>query len=465
MIKKITPFTITAAAAVLFVASHFVAAVLLYKERLFLDSTYYFFHVLNEESFRIEHQRIILALSQCLLLAGVKMHLSTTALLKVYSVTPVIYTAILIFITIVYFKSEAGAWLIILCNTCGVYFLYFSPMYEVCYAVTTLGFLWVLTERRFYQTPVQAFIYLVLLMVALLGYPLIAFGCIFIPAYHYLTGGKKLPFQLVAMYAFAFAVWLAMKFFFISDYEKSKISIAPAEYPGIIKALFSPQFFVSAVKYLTLHYKENMLAAAVFVAIATRGKRYGFIALQLISIAAFVWIVNFGYRADGLIHSNNFERMYLLLVPLCFAPLLLIAYPGMATWSKTLLVACLFGVGCYKSLGLWQHSSYYTQRLQMLSDFKDNYAKDGCTKLAADLASFAPELDEWSTGMEMLIYSSERGKGCIVSDKPMVEKLNQLHAGDNNYFIIRLDEVMKRSELNPRYFNLDTSAYCFVSKK
>jgi len=67
--------------------------------------------------------------------------------------------------------------------------------------------------------------------------------------------------------------------------------------------------------------------------------------------------------------------------------------------------------------------------------------------------------------MEMLIYSSERGKGCIVSDKPMVEKLNQLHAGDNNYFIIRLDEVMKRSELNPRYFNLDTSAYCFVSKK
>ena len=247
-LKENRPFAITVVIAVLFVLAHLIAAAVLCRERLFLDSPYYFFHVLNEESFRIEHQRIILALSQCLLLAGVKLHLSTRSLLVVYSITPVIYSGILIFISLLYFKSEAAAWLIMLSCVCGNYFLYFCPMYEVCYAVITFCFLCLLTQRRFYQTTTQLIIYTIVLMTALLGYPLIALACLGLPVYHYLASEKKIELRIVAVYLFAFLIWFGIKYFFISDYEKGKISVSPAEYPGIIKSMLTWHFFTDAVK-------------------------------------------------------------------------------------------------------------------------------------------------------------------------------------------------------------------------
>src|ERR1700756_170111 len=109
--------------AILYIIAHAIAAILLCRERLFLDSSYYFFHVVNEHAFRVEHQRIILALSQSLLLVGVWLHLPLTTLLQIYSITPVLYSALLIYLSLRYFQSETTAWLIMITSVCGTYFL------------------------------------------------------------------------------------------------------------------------------------------------------------------------------------------------------------------------------------------------------------------------------------------------------------------------------------------------------
>ena len=52
-------------------------------------------------------------------------------------------------------------------------------------------------------------------------------------------------------------------------------------------------------------------------------------------------------------------------------------------------------------------------------------------------------------------------KGHVISLASAVEKFKATYPTSNSHFIIRLDDVMVVSKLNPRYFNLDTTAYCF----
>ena len=461
MITKDSSLRLTIGLSIIFIIAHFIAAMILCRERLFLDASYYFFHVVNEEAFRVEHQRFILAVSQILLLAGVKCHFGLPALLALYSVTPVIFSAILIFVSLYLFKSESAALLIILSHICGTYYLYYCPMYEVCYAVIIFGFLCLLTSRNYYKSGWQMFLYFLALIICLFAYPLLAYGCIVLLLYHLVTA-QKISYRLVLIYLLAFALWFVIKSMFISDYEKGKISIPVTEYPDIFRKIISPAFIVSALKFLWMHYREPILTFAVFLILMLRQKRYMVFVLAALSISFFVGMVNFGYRGDGLIHSNNFERMYLLLVPLCFAPFLYIIYPRLSGTLKIFCVVCVGIIAAYKSYGQWEHSTYYTSRLWLINDMASGCIKQGCDKGAVDWDHLPHSLDEWSTGMEALIYSSENGRSCIISDSTMTAVLQTKGQLDQDHFVLRLNEVMDIHELNQQYFRLDRSPYCRV---
>src|SRR5678815_178669 len=88
---------------ILFGTSYFIAyliaAILFYKERIFLDVSYYLFHVVQSENFRVEHQRFILIPSQALAWLGVKLHLSLQTVILLNSINPVLYLWVLFSIT------------------------------------------------------------------------------------------------------------------------------------------------------------------------------------------------------------------------------------------------------------------------------------------------------------------------------------------------------------------------------
>jgi hypothetical protein len=447
----------TSVFAIFFVIAHAIAAVVLCRERLFLDLSYYFFHVVNEQSFRIEHQRIILALSQSLLLTGVWLHLSLTTLLRIYSITPVLYSALLIFVSLRYFRSEATAWLIMITNVCGAMYLYYSPMYEVSYAAISFSFLWLLTEKRFYQSPLQILIYVFLLAMVLFGYPLMIIGILCMLAYHCLQHWR-MPVTLILIYVLAIGAWCAVKYFLISDYEKGKVSVSPNEYHGILKTMLSPHFAKEALTFLFKTYTAPMIALIIFVASVIRRRRYFTAIFAVLSIVAYVFIVNFSYRGSGLIHSNNFERMYLLLIPLCMAPFTFYIYPRMNSYLRALVIALAAVLCINDTTDVWHRSGEYTQRLTVLHDLYQPYADKGCTKAAVNWEAIY-SLNEWSTGMEALIYSSEKGRSIILSDVEMVNQKKALL--DRNHFVLRLDEIMSNDELNHRYFKIDSADYCY----
>lgn len=459
MFTFLSPYRVTLVFAVLFILAHLMAAMVWSHERLFLDSSYYFFHVVNQESFHIEHQRIILAVSQCLLLVGVKLHLSLASLLLIYSITPVLYAALLLAVALLYFRSIEGAWLIVCGMVIGNYFLYYSPMYEVCYSVVTFSFIWLLTERKFYQTPFQILIYSTLLVFSVLGYPLTIFGCIALLGF-YLVRDRKLAWQITIVYFLVFALWLTLKVFFLSDYEKGKMPIGHTDMQATIHTILSFTFVQNAVAFFFQQYKPLLASLLLFCLMAVRQHKYVLSISVIISVCLYILLVNYTYQGGGLVHSNNFERMYLILVPMCIAPLLFLSFDRWSAASKYLFIAVAMIVCSYESVTIWQHHCYYTERLEKLDAITYKYTSQGCTKAAIDWAQLSAELDEWSTGMEALIYSSAVGKSLIISDKNTLKAINSKVPIGNHHFLLRLDEVMDLKELNPYYFKLDTATYC-----
>src|SRR5215471_14955501 len=81
--------------ALVYFVIYIAGAVYFFKERIFLDGAYYFFYVVNDENFRIEHQRYILIASQLLALFGVKLHLSLNTVMLLNSLNPALYLALL----------------------------------------------------------------------------------------------------------------------------------------------------------------------------------------------------------------------------------------------------------------------------------------------------------------------------------------------------------------------------------
>lgn len=462
MLSSINTFRATVAFSILFCITHLIAAVLLCRERLFLDTAYYFFHVVNEEAFHVEHQRIILILSQLLLWAGVKAHLDLHSLLVLYSITPAVLTSVLLFIALYIFRSVAGAWMLIFCNVCGTYFLYFSPMYEVCYAIVGFGMLWFLTEQGFYKTTFQIAVYTFILTFCLLGYPLIAIGSGALLTFYWVFDRKQ-PVRLIIIYTAVFLLWFIIKYFFITDYEKRHVTVQADDNKvhEVVALVFSLSYAVQAVVFMFGRYFVVFAAVIIFSITAFIRRQYLQAAWMLSFFIVIMIIVNLKAGGDGLVNTIGNERSYLILVPICLAPLLFRWLPSVSPLLQQLTIAVFVICGIYESAHTWEHSRYFSERNANIDRITEANAAKGCYTVATPFSKLPAGLDEWSTGMEGLVYSSMKGHSVILSDDSLYRAMNSETPIDKDHFLLRLDEVMAKADLNPRYFKLDTSAYCF----
>lgn len=455
-------YTATCIFSVLFIIAHLIGAIVLCRERLFLDTAYYFFRVVSSGAFRVEHQRIILVLSQVLLWAGVKLHLSFMHLILIYSITPILYTAILIFIALYFFRSAAAAWMLICCNVCGTYFLYYSPMYEVCYAIVTFGFLWFLTVRGYYHTVFQMLIYVGLLALCLLGYPLIAIGCAALFSYMWIYEGR-LPRRMLIAHVLVFSVWALIKIFWISDYERAHARINAADHKihEVVVQVFSVGYIIDMVVFAFTHYFLPFVAVGAVSFFFLKNKKYGQGIWPLIALLSLLIFMGLKAGGDGLVPTIHNERSYLIMVPICLAPLLFFAFDR---WSSRMVLCCmivLMSDTIYESIHTWQHSNYYSLRLMQMDTLADNSIRNGCTKLTSPVGTLPPALNEWSTGIEVMIRSTERGKSVAWVDKEVYDSVNVYTPITKNLVLLSMNIApLSPAELNSRYFTSDTSAYC-----
>lgn len=441
-------------------ALYAIVAVMYAHERIFLDGSYYFFHVVQNEWFHIEHQRFILAASQALTVAGAWLHLPLNTLLILNSLNPVVYLWTLFLLSVFWLRHASIAWVLLLSSVCGITFIYFIPMYEVWYGCVLLVFFAGMLERKRYITVTGQLFFALVLITLLFSYPLVFVGVIFFTLAH-LIDGKKLPAGVWISYVGSFGIWLAWKYFFLSDYETGKIEYPLSQQDSIWKQNFSSIGNLwMALKFFFTTYLIEM----IFLLCSAGGlvlKRARLQALLLLGTVAGLLLLIALFHIQPWRHSNYFERMYLLLVPLCFVPFALRLLPKMTL--GIVVEFCMVLVMAVQSRSILENSVKYVEHSQMIKELAGKASLAEGSKFFVDFAQH-PELsslDEWSLPMETLIFSSlsSPDSALTVSWKSDIEGLMAAGRLQENVFRLRLDEIYPDTWLNHQYFRLRPGKY------
>lgn len=439
---------------------YFFLALVFYKERVFLDGTYYFFHVVQGSMFHVEHQRFILVASQLLAVIGTWLHLSLNNILLLNSISPVLYLWVLFLLSIFWLKHEGIAWALLLSSVCGIYFIWFCPMYEVWYGCVLLIFFAGVLEQKLYFTAGQQIILGVLLVTLLFSYPLIFVGVIYFTVSHFVKE-RKIPRSVAVIYILSFSVWLMWKYFFLSGYETGKIGYPLSRVGEALRENFSSAGDAkNLLSFLFRIYPEEMLmlvATVVFLFIRKEKLQALLLAGFVIAFIALINITQ--YRPWN--HSNYFERMYLLLIPLCVVPFFLKIFPSVR--RKFLVVLALIAIVTVRLAHIAEHAKDYSNHLREAESLIKKAKQYPASKFTVDFAKH-PELsslDEWSLPMEALILSSLKNNqhSVTISWKADIENPDIARQLNNTNFRLRLDEIYPDDWLNQRYFHLEHGSY------
>jgi hypothetical protein len=438
---------------------YLIAAILFYKERIFLDGCYYLFHVVQSESFRVEHQRFILIPSQVLAWLGVKLHLSLQTVILLNSINPVLYLWILFSITLFLIRDWASSWALLMISVCGIYFIYFCQMYEVWYGGALLIFYNSLLRNRLYRTIPQLVVFIVTIITLLFSYPLMVIGFVFFSIYHFIEE-KRISVRLAAIFSVCLIMWAVWKVFFISDYESGKISYPYSQMTNIAQTNFSSAGnMLLLIKFLFTTYGEEMIMMLLTVLVLLLRKKYLKVACLLLFLGGFFLVIGFTQDRPWR-HTNYFERMYLLLIPLCMIPFLTEVYS--AAKNKWLFELAFIGIIIFRGVEIANHSKVYADRIHLIESLVKAGEQEAGSKFFID--DSRPEfasLVEWSMPMDALIFSSlhEHDHSLVISlssDLVLPEVAANLN---NDHFHLRLDEVMADDWLNAHYFHLDHGEY------
>ena len=107
-------------------------------ERLYSDSGYYLARVINEGSFRIEHGRWVLALSQVLALIGVKLGLGMKSLIVLHSLNNVAWLGACTLVAKRVLHDDRAVLLLACVHVIGLTHGLFCPIFELYYGVDLL---------------------------------------------------------------------------------------------------------------------------------------------------------------------------------------------------------------------------------------------------------------------------------------------------------------------------------------
>jgi len=107
----------------------FVLATYLYKARIFADSGFYVSHFINNQTFWIECQRIVLGISQIIPLIGVWLGIQIKYVLLLYSLSHVFFFYMLFLFVYYGLRDRRSGLLIIIFQTVGIMHSFFTPMF------------------------------------------------------------------------------------------------------------------------------------------------------------------------------------------------------------------------------------------------------------------------------------------------------------------------------------------------
>ena len=451
--RRLFPLLLHSSFAVLFIL-----AITLFKERLFADASYYFFHAINSGSFHVEHGRIVLGISQILPLIGYYLGLPLKYLMVLGSLGhEVFYYAICLFL-LYKLKDQAGAIAVLLIHVIGQLWLYYSPMLEICYGAALAVLFYALLKSGKYKDD-KWFIFLLLVQwFAMSSHPENYVLILFALAFDYLQRGlqKKIHFSAILFFAAAVVVeWLTF-----SAYELNHVNDA-LESGSTWLNVFKPDYARDLLALFVQFYPEVLIFLLISTLISVYKKRYLLSLLPIVSVVFIILVIN--QKAVAITFGRYLESMYSPLVFLAVVPLVYQVYHQLSSrWLAAVNLLFFITVG-FRIYWIWSYGEPLRQRVNQLVHIVDHVQYQENTNFTINNENYSKpySLINWGQPIETLLFSAMDGKEATVSVPSIGDYRFNKNAKKltDSLFIFRRFEIEPLSFLNQKFFSLRNQPY------
>jgi hypothetical protein len=424
------------------------------------DGAHYLLHIVQSETFRIEHQRYILAISQLLPLLGIKLGLSMKTIVVLNSLNNVVYFFGLFVLCIVRFKDYIAAWSILLLTVLGILHIQFIPMYEIWYGAPLVVVVYSMLHKNVLHTPIHVVLFYAVLFTALFAHPLLFIAVLFVLVFHFLRT-RKLAWRMWIGVALTFVVWYVIKKLALTEYEAGKISMLDTGWNKAYENLLKPSHYLRMLKFFFTYYSVTSTMFLVLVAMYIVRRSWWKLALVLSFCGGHILLINFTHQPDAEL-TPYFERMYLPLVTMILIAFLFDAWTLRLVHVRAGAVAIVLIV-VYRMWLYFELSEMYVQRKMQTEALIRTCSMNGGSKfiLAQRDYEMCFNYVDWSLPMETAIRSSLLQLPAtinVVTEEDLNEGNNRSLLNTSNFLFRRWD-VMRDKDLNTNYFKIEQGLY------
>jgi len=434
-------------------------SVLLYKERLFADASYYLFHAINKGWFHIEHGRIVLGISQIFPLIGYYLHLPLKFLLVMASLGHELFYYAVFLLVFYKLKDHAGGLAVLLVHLLGQLWLYYSPMLEICYGAVLAVLFYSILRSKKYENDFWLILLLICQWFVMSSHPFNFLLIAVAIAYDYLHRGFQKRIHSTTM--ILAGIGLLLEFLTFSDYETGRTKhLTGKEGEGLFGNITSEHYLQDLVDFFTVYYPDFLFLFIIAFFMLVKKQESKRLLLMVGSSAFLLLIINSTYKANEFTRYNES-----LNFPLVFIACLFFAYEIARLERKYFRAFAALAIILSLLRIAWTHeeNKQLQQRIVQLERLVDYAQKQGHSKYLIQDENFKKEYSfyNWANPIETLLFSAIDGKGTcvnIITEDEYKFNGNKRKSNTNN-FVFRRFEVEDLDFLNPRYFSLKEESY------
>ncbi len=434
-------------------------SIILYKERIFADSGFYVAQFINNRFFWIECQRIVLAISQVLPLSAVWIGLELKYVLILYSVSHVLFFYLLFLFVYYILRDRRSGLLIILTQTVGITFSFFTPMFELYYGVPLL-----ITFYAIWRLNIRASLVMLILMILevliLLSHPLSFMLFPFLLLYDF-RSSKPRRWTVYAMLLLVMAGVIVLKAYTMCPYEVGKLSwqLDFLNNPKI-QQLLEPSFYLGLLRFFIFNYPEVLIALIIVISMFSYRRDWFRLLLVTGTFMAYLFLVCSVYSLD---RSRYMEQVLFPFVPLVFIPLIYGFPKEPRPGLQNISILLISGLIAYRLFMIYNGSSLFVARVNQMEHLIESARQKGGSKFIVSESNIDKGYTQlnWSYPLETMMLSSLKGSDLTVT---IVPKEDYYYEGNDRKmgpkdFLFRRWEIKDHDWLNPTYFHLDPGAY------
>lgn len=435
----------------LFFALLIILAVLYREERLLSDASYYFFRVVNNESFWVEHDRYILIFSQIAPWIGSILGLDLSTIVLLSSVGHVSFFYGIYLITRYVYKDLYGGLMLLSIQFLGITSGYFVPMFEFYYAMGLLVLFYVIFSKS--QNKFQHIVLLTLAFFIITAH----FYAIVLFIYSllmYAFEKKDFRIKKYIPYALLIGLFIVFKSYIISDYEKSKTTDFLY---GLSHNEYDFTYLKNWLTFILNNYWDWAILVLITIVLLILKKKYLILlgySVFLIGIIIMVNVSSYGFDLSRYKEQVNFSLMFLVGFTLIY--FISILSGSIYKYSLIAVVSVIF---IFRFYTIWEYGKQYSSRLGEMKEIIAKAQKKEGTKFIVNQKNLAFDAN-WSYPVESLIFSSIHQEKCVsIATEDDFYYLENHEKTKPSDYLFRRWEIYDLSRLNRRYFKLDNSKY------